>query len=272
MKRFKTILIIGIAFVSWNQMTHAQSADPEISNRCSDAGDVACCEQYNGAIEAVESDWEASLNILTGQERPASEMVDDAYENLRTYNCWLEYICRSVQYSGYAPIESGVAGLTSVHLGEVPGCQDAEDITLGTDYASFVDKMQKVPLLATNNTRINYFPACQAGVSNNESAVNVVAVNTNFEACKATIERKFGCDPSADDFEACANGLNQSTAIAVMETALKTSHAEQKASALENKLASIVTKMHAMETHLTYVYNFLSQLDQRLYCVAKKCT
>jgi len=207
-------------------------------------------------------------------------MVDEAYENLRTYNCWLEYICRAVQYSGYAPMESTLGtGLQKKHVGVVPGCQKPKNLNFESEYSEFVEAMKKVPLVGTAiqgsenyylNNKLNFFPRCMSDPNNNQSP-EIAQANANFQACKAIIELKFQCksDSDPEDLEKC---LTESSAIAKMENALKSSHADQKAGALERKLGLIVSKLNVMEEHVGYLSNFLVQLDSRFACYAKKCT
>ena len=273
---FTGLVLTGI-FVAQDK-TYSQDLDPAIAAQC---GKSACCTQYSQAIKAAEEDWQKNLQNLIDQEKPASEMVDDAYENLRTYNCWLEYICRSVQYSGFGPIENVGTGLTTAHIGQAPGCQAPDELKMEAHYSSFVDELKNEPAFGTSglnlsNDKINYFPSCMTD-KNNENPV-ITKVNDNFEGCKKIIESKFGCssDLPAEEFEACVQGAEGSeknwTSATLMETSLKKAHADQRATALEQKLGDIVGKLNTMDENVTYLSNFLSQLDQRLACLAFQCT
>src|SRR3989338_1174732 len=63
-------------------------------------GGLSVCKQvFINKMSEMRSAWEVNLETLTSQEKPASEMVDEAFEGVRTYRCWLEYLCRSVRYS-----------------------------------------------------------------------------------------------------------------------------------------------------------------------------
>ncbi len=283
-------VLIAIGVFSWSQMS--RSAIPDASNskyaeKCSAklssaAGDFieynSCCLDYNTAIDAVETDWQSNLINLVDQEKPASEMVGEAYENVRTYNCWLEYICRAVQYSGYAPIESSLGtGLTSEQIGVVPGCQKPENLNFESEYGAFVESMKEVPILGVGiqanenyyvNTKMNFFPRCMSDANNNNNP-QISLANANFQGCKLAIEEKFGCSEEEDNLKECLTG---SKAMAVMNRALKESNAKQKAGALESKLSTIVNKLNAMEEHVGYFSNFLEQLDSRFACYAKKCS
>ncbi len=280
------MIIATIGALSTEDKTYSQDLDPIVASQCEKSSKKECCLQYNEAIESTEQDWKDNLQTLVDQQKPASEMVDEAYENLRTYNCWLEYICRSVQYSGYAPIESVLGtAITSKHVGQAPGCQKPEDIKLETHYGSFAEKLNSVPILGSTiakkenlymKDKINYFPACMTDEKNNTTP-NFVQMSNNFEGCKSAIEAKFGCsgDLPPDQFEACVNGdenAPSSTSVTIMETALKKANADQRASALEQKIGDLATKLHGMESQVTYLSNYLTQLDQRLACVIRRCT
>lgn len=292
-----SILLVTLSLSLWlgAKVTQSNSTKPEeskfadacatttSSNTGTEKTYNKCCIDYNEAIDAVEQDWEDNLQKLIDQQKPASQMVDEAYENLRTYDCWLEYVCRAVEYSGYAPIQSAYGtGLTSAHLGRAPGCQLPEDLKMESNYNEFTQGMKQVPLLgsaivAKDNlyvqNKINFFPSCMSDPINNQSP-NVSVANTNFQACKVTIEEKFGCNKEEiisdpEQFKKC---MESSNAIVKMETAIKSSAADQKASTLQRKLSTIVNKLNAMEEHVGYLSNFLKQLDLRLDCIASQCT
>ncbi len=241
-----------------------------------------CCIDYNEALDAVKRDWQENLQQLVKQEKAASEMVADGYESLRTYNCWVEYICRAVQYSGHAPIESVIGtGLKSEHLGTVPGCQNLEDLRMESEYNQLMQTLKDVPIVgvpiekveqAFIDNKINYFPRCQTGgqtdngYKNNRNP-NLIAAKSNYDSCKRAVEVNFGC-PADIDEELCPEFSN---AFVTLETVLKKANADQKSDALERKLGTIIPKMHVMEEHVTYLSNFLTQLDMRFSCYAAKC-
>lgn len=262
-------LCVGYGVLSWDIVTHSQPPDPETS-QFSDRCDTACCIDYNEALEAVKLDWQKNLNALVDQEKAASEMVEDGYESLRTYNCWVEYICRAVQFSGHAPIESALGtGLKEEHLGTVPGCQSPDNLRMESEYNQFVKDLKEVPLVGLPVTageaivdafgdimienKINFFPRCQTSGSNNRSP-DIAKVKAQYDNCKREIE------------------VESTNAFVFLETILKKTHGNQKAAALENKLGTIVTKLHGMEAHVGYLSNFLEQLDSRFSCYAGKCS
>lgn len=283
------MLCIGYGALSMDLVTHSQTPGPEeskfasvCSNNSSGTGGEnttydMCCIDYNEALDAVKKDWQESLKSLIDQQKPASDMVDEGYESLRTYNCWAEYVCRAVQYSGHAPVESALGtGLTSTHLGVVPGCQQPEDLKMEKEYNSFSQTMKEIPILgvlpnvvdkAFVQNKINYFPRCQTDNNNNRNP-NINVISSRYSACKRALELNFGC-PSGVDPSLCTDS---STAFVTLETVLRKTHADQKAAALEKSLGPLVSKMHTMETHVGYLSNFLKQLDLRFSCYAGKCT
>lgn len=279
-----TAVVIGLSLgLGFKNKTYSQEAPSAALQACGTQN--ACCTQYTKAIEAADRDWQVNLQGLVDQEKPASEMVDEAYQNLRTYNCWLEYICRAVQYSGYAPVESALGtGLTSTHLGQVPGCQKPQDLKMKKFYASFTEELKKEPLFGSSQInkeklyqkdKVNFFPGCMTDSQNNNEKPDVTQLNNNFQGCKLAIESKFGCssDLASEDFQACLEGkTGNPTSLVILDTTLKSAHAEQRAMALENKLGDIVARLQATQEQVSYLSNFLTQLDQRLACLALQCS
>ncbi|MBU0705724.1 hypothetical protein KJ657_02410 [Patescibacteria group bacterium] len=273
MKKFHLTIVAATLCVlygvlSWDIVTHSEPPGPEDSQFAEICKGTTtsntCCIDYNEAMEAVKRDWQANLQQLVDQEIPASEMVEDGYENLRTYNCWLEYICRAVQYSGHAPIESSIGtGLTSEHLGVVPGCQKADNLRMESEYNKFLNTLGKDTI--TEN-KINFFPRCMTDSNDNRSP-NISAAKSNYDGCKRALELNFGCPADVDE-ALCPEFSN---AFVTLENVLKKANADQKASALERKLGTILPKMHEMEMHVGYLDNFLQQLDSRFSCYAAKC-
>ena len=295
------ILCVGYGVLSWTMVTYSQDSEPETSeyeqfcntislsnNAAPEKVDNMCCIDYNEALGAITKDWQANLKKIADQQRPASDMVEDAYESLRTYNCWMEYICGAVQYSGYAPIESALGtGLTKEHLGTVPGCQAPEDLRMENDYNHFVQSLKDVPILGvpievggqvadgvtdtfedfTTENSINYFPRCMTDPLFDNTNPDIDQARLNYDACKRAVELYFGC-PDDIDQAFCPESSN---AFVTLEDELKRSHADQKARALESKLGTIASKMSAMEEHVNYMSNFLAQLNSRFKCYISQC-
>ncbi len=228
------ILCVGYGVLSWDIVTHSEPPGPEDSpyaSICSKRTDYdsaapetnydKCCIDYYTALEAVKQDWLANLIKITNQERPASDMVEDAYESLRTYNCWAEYICKAVFYSSYAPADSSIGtGLKEEHIGTVPGCQDPDNLRMEHEYNQFLHSLKDEPLLGVPadmvdqaygftdimfenilaENKINYFPRCQTGneLLNNEYP-SLEDSNANYEGCKLALELQFGCPDDTDN-------------------------------------------------------------------------
>lgn len=302
-KTFITItaimLCVGYGVLSWDLVTHSEPPGPEdspfandcIEPRSSDLDATAydkCCIDYSEALAAAKRDWQFNLQQIASQERPASDMVEDAYENLRTYNCWVEYICRAVQYSGHAPVESALGtGLKAVHIGQVPGCEIPDNLRMESEYNQFVQDLKDVPILGYMvekagggyeaieyefesimvENKINYFPRCQTDDAHNNRSPDIAKVKAQYDACKKVLAYEFQCSEYTDP-ELC---IAESRAFATLDKVLKERAADQKASALERKLGTIVSKLHTMESHVGYLDNFLTQLDQRFKCYAAKC-
>lgn len=282
------VLCVSYGVLSMDIVTHSQGPGPESSKfatACSTGGDGngdsktydMCCIGYNEAMDAVKRDWQDTLQKLVDQQKPASDMVEEGYESLRTYNCWAEYVCRAVKYSGYAPIESALGtGLRSEQLGVVPGCQKPEDLKMEKEYNSFVKTLKEIPVVgvlpkvidqAMVENKIDYLPQCQTDSHNNQNP-KIELASDRYTACKTALEVNFGC-PATVDESLC---MDSSTAFATLENVLRKRHADQKASALERKLGRIVPKLQAMEEHVGYLSNFLQQLNSRFECYAGKCT
>lgn len=279
------LISLGYGVLSWNIITYSEVPGPEDSafagicsvitnpdNTVSQTTYDMCCIDYNEALDAARRDWQTTLRTIADQEKPASEMVKDAYESLRTYNCWMEYICGAVQYSGYAPVESAFGtGLKEAHLGRVPGCQSPDNLRMEREYNQLMLSMREIPIAGVlsvdiTENKINYFPRCMTDPNNNRNP-NILQAQLNYEGCKRALELHFGC-PDWIDEVFCPEFSN---AFVTLESTLKKSHADQKASALERKLADIVGKMSGMQEHVAYLSNFLTQLENRFACYAPKC-
>jgi len=262
--------------LSYGILAHSQDADPKDKTTCS--------EDFNAGMNAVKRDWDVSLQALIDQEIPASEMVADAYESMRTYNCWLGYICRAVEYSGHASLESISSkedeiyfGLRSEHIGTLPGCQAPEAMKMGKEWDSFVNQMKKTPIVGITiepvenyyaSGKMNYFPSCMTDPKHKNANPQVSEIARNFRECKQALELRFNCKVG-DEEPSCTE---KSNAFVKIDNILKKAHGDQKARALEGKLGTIVPKLQTMEVHVGYLSSFLQKLNTRLACFAPKCT
>lgn len=199
---------------------------------------TSCSQSWEVIIKSQQDDWYKNLKLLTEQEKPASEMVDEAFESMRTYKCWTEYTCKAVAYSTvYGPEATAKTGITSNHLdamqyfgGAVPTCADPEDLGL----------------------EINYIPLCELeNPSNSELAI---ALSDRYKSCK----------------EYSAN--EELLAMTKLQVVIKDAGANQNADAVSNKMSSILNKMPAMEMNMEYVGKGLRQVDTELNCYIKDCT
>ena len=250
-----------------------------------------CCITYRTAMRHVKESWSENLKTLLDQEKPASEMVDEAFENMRSYHCWMEYICRAVQYSAWADPETVYnTGITSKHIGTIPGCQAPEEMGKLSRWDPFIDWMKEnwdilehtvyphglddeavaelnmeFPNGFFNPTGLPFFPQCMTDITNKNAHPVLTDVNARYNTCISIIEEQFGC---TEDDEDCQSG---ETAFVMVETALKKNNADQKTRVLESKLHSILTKMIGMEQHAKYINTQIQQLDSLYECYPPKC-
>lgn len=271
----KIILIIGfvLSVTTWQLTTHSQEAQP--SKHAKKCENGQCCVAYSEGMDALEADWSKNLKTLLDQERATSSMVDEAFESLRTYRCWAEYLCSSVLYSGLNSVENlrlvdgTFSSLTSDHIPQIPGCQDPEDIDLEDSWRTYIDLLKDIPILSeiTNafyNDKFSYLPQC-TNSPNDPSGPAKAA--TNYTSCLDEVESRFVCDDE-DSISECAS---KNLALVQITTALQKNSANQKGAALENKLLSILGKMQSMENHVAYLKVKLGILDQRYACSPPNC-
>lgn len=233
---------------------------------------ITCKQSYIDTIFVFEKAWEDNLQSLLDQEKPTSKKVDEAFENMRSYRCMLEYTCRAVQYSGTGhPNSAEEKGLTSAHIGKIAGCQAPEDIGLPNEFEVF---MKNVLTLGYNQNQIQYnkFPFMEQcapiDVKRGSNAGLNLSIN-NFNECMTYVDAKFACK---NNIESPKNCTDESIAFVKLETALKKDNAKQKTNAFENKLNTIVTKMLNMEAHVGYLQSKLRQLDNRYMCFPNNCS
>ncbi|MCK5606257.1 hypothetical protein KAR91_30435, partial [Candidatus Pacearchaeota archaeon] len=121
------IAIIGV--MQWNPKTYSQSNLPYPEP-------VDCGQSTSNEMALMKAGWNTNLQSLLNQEKPASEMVEEAYEGARTYRCWLNYLCETVLFSGGAPPEvmkkegGGDIEITREHVDPLPGCLPTGDIEI----------------------------------------------------------------------------------------------------------------------------------------------
>lgn len=234
-----------------------------------ECGTDECCNAYHEGMEALEQDWSQNLSTLIDQEKPASQMVEESFENLRTYNCWLEYLCQAVLYSGVAEAESvRGTGITSSHIQVLPGCQAPESLTFENTWQQFSQNLDKNTNLGEGiikPNRLNFIPQCQTSGDKNRNPL-IYEAERNYQGCLNTLEQKLGCP--ADNPNCGAESSN----FAALEGALKAANADQKARTLETKLNQIVSGMSLMHQNAEELKTRLNALEQRYDCRPGKCS
>jgi len=260
MKKF-FIPIIGlvtilISLLAWNELTLSVS-DVPYPNPGAKENPSACVQVVANEMTLMRNGWQENLDTMLDQEKPTSEIVDEAFEGLRTYRCWLDYLCEAVLFSGNAdplvminqttkePLQ-----LTSEHVDKLPGCVAPETITIP-------------------GTNLHYLDQCNAQGSD----LAITLANKNYEACRRLVNMDFS--ELEDSGSLTTNQLetfkNNSKAFIGLERALKVNNGEKKNRALQNKLTSILEKMLAMEGHMDLLKQHLFRLDAMLPCLATEC-
>ncbi len=252
------ILTIIISMTLWQSQASSEDEKP-----------TSCVAAYKTGIEALEKDWNKSNQRMVDQEKPASQMVSEGFENLRTYNCWLKYTCESVLFSGIGDLYSTQGtGLTKKHIGKIPGCQAPEHLTFENEWEVFTEKLKGDDDLINaliQPDQLNVFPQCSSSGSANISDSYIPAQN-RYQACLDFIETKMGdCANNTDCNKKAVNFL-------VLENELQAAHGDQKARALESKLFNIVGKMNTMAEKTEGLKTQLNSLNMRYACSPGKCT
>jgi hypothetical protein len=251
-----TCVLLGGLLVSGSS-TQSASNLPYPEPVQGEEGLSACQKTMANQIYLMRSGYSQNLNTLLAQEKPTSDMVDEAFEGLRTYRCWLDYLCEAVLYSSNAdPDATKYSGgkLSTLEIDQVPGCAKPENI--------------QIP-----GTQIQYIPACSAsGQKNlvNENTINLA--QTNFADCHKLVEQDFADipqNPSKKDVNTF--GKDQSPAFIGLEKALKANSADQEVRPLRDKFESILLKMQGMENHMTFLKEQIESLDARIPCYCEKC-
>jgi len=288
------IIAICIGVFGW-QFKSLSQEDSKYAAKCTPENSEQpdrCCVAYHEAMGAVELAWSQNLDDMMDQEKPASEMVDEAFENLRTYQCWLEYICRAVEYSSYALPETAFgedhSQLTSAHLGVIPGCQKPEDLGIPDTWDSFVSFLEDdwnvlkglltaggvqevnvdFPASWFTSNSIPFFPQCMSNPENRNFRPDQEIARAYHTGCMALMDSKFACQAGSDDIKECTS---ESIAFVKLTNTLKRNHSDQKARALENKLSSIISKLITMDIHVTYLQAKFENLYKLYACFPSKC-
>ena len=200
-------------------------------------------------------------------------MVDDAFSDMRTYRCWLQYLCESVLVSGGYDylnadnneritnkfIEEESKGVPfGSHLTDVPGCVSGDKITIP-------------------GTKLKYMPYCATGAHATDRFGNA---ETNNLTCLNLIGLEFS-DINNPDLAKTEVGKassklketlhDQSSAFVGLVSALKKNSGDQMGVVLQSKLQSILTKLSDTEAHMTSLKENMERFDQKLACLAPTC-
>lgn len=217
----------------------------------------SCIQETANEMAIMKAGWMQNVESLMEQEKPASEMVDEAFESMRTYRCWLDYLCKMVLMSAHVPPEFINADpITREHVNPIHGCAKPQDILIP-------------------GTRLHFLSECKVTDKKTVSAGAFI----NYDKCKritnldfAPLKGKDGEPSDARDKTAIEQFKNQSSAFIALEGRLKQNSSDQKNSALQNKLGSIIIKMRSMESHATFLKEQINKFNQLLPCYASKCT
>lgn len=276
------IIAIAVGVLGWQLNSFSQQESP-YAQECNNA----CCIAYREAMGTVEKAWSSNMSDMMNQEKPASETVEEGFENLRTYQCWLEYICRAAQYSGYGTPESAQTGLTSKHLGIIPGCQAPEDMGIVNGWDNFLNFLKsdwavfenvfkgggvaeaKVKMPDTLFNALPFIPQCMTDPTNRNSEQKMQLAKDNYTQCIAFVDKQFGCEQSGKNIQECTS---ESIAFVKLENELRRNNARQKASIIENKILSILNKMQDMESHVSIMKEKLNSINSKSVCYPPSCS
>ena len=242
---------------------------------------------YKEALESMKDAWAENMTQALDQEKATSEKIDDVFEGYNTYKCWAEYLCRAVQFSEFGSPNTALTGLTKVHIGEIPGCQAPEDLGMPTAWSNFVNmlkadwqfivdsanagdanlKIEELDLGIFTPSALPFIPQCMAEKASLNEFVNMgdySRASGNYANCMEIFNSRFGCKEGED----CSS---PEIALVMVETALRENHADQKASVLENKLSSIIQKLHSTQLQTDYLKTNIIKLDKLYTCYPSKC-
>lgn len=251
------ILLLAFSLLGWGSGTHSASNLPYPEPVQGEEGLSACEKTVANQIYVMRAAYNGNLSKLLTQEKPTSKKVDEGFEALRTYRCWLDYVCEAVLYSANADpkdTNNGANKLVTGQIESIPGCAKPENI--------------EIP-----GTQIQYLPACT--VSGGVNAVDNRAVEEaykNFTDCQSLVQQDFAdIPPNPSKKEVSTFGMDQSPAYIGLEKALKADSAEQQVRPLRDKFQSILLKMQGMEDHMTFLKEQVQTLDTRMTCYCPIC-
>jgi hypothetical protein len=246
-------LLVLACVMGWRASTYSAADLPYSDPDTPQDGITTCRMNVANQIYLMRQAWKKNLALLMDTQKACSEKVDESFEGLRTYRCWLDYECEAVLYSGNADPaatqDSGGAyrALRKSEIAPIPGCADPENI--------------QIPDL-----KIQYIPACKAGREN-----TLQQTQANFSDCQAMVQQDFADipeNPSKKDVDTLNKG---STAYIMLQKSLNACSADQEIRPLRDKFESILTKLRGMEGHMTTLKEQLDSLDARMSCFCANC-
>lgn len=289
------VTIILIAPISWKAVTFSQAnlPYPEIKPDSSPNGVSACTQSVANEITIMRNDWITNLKDNLDQEKPTSELVDGAFDSLRTYRCWLDYLCEAVYISSVAKKPGDVTQTedpTTTQLNdqivfsilEKAGCADAENVEIpGTEIkfmpyciAGNVDEtLSNVTKNYSNCRQLIGFEFGEVASNSQDSRLSKKEMNESLQgrAPRALAAESAGIGSGTLSQKEIDRVKKRSTAFVLLERTLRTKAAEKKSVAMQNKLSSILTKMNSMEAHVDLFKQYLNTFDLKLPCYAENC-
>lgn len=247
------ISVVLVGLISWSGKLHSQTnlpypqivPQPKLS---------ACVQSVANEMALMRDAWDQNLRDMLDQENACSEMVDDAFESMRTYRCWSDYLCETVLFSARADPEAMEGKpITSEHIASLPGCVKPENVEIPGTSLKFLEHCR------IYGHEHDWFNIAQA----------------NYEQCRRLVNYDFSVLPDPDKGSKSSKTIetfkNQSTAFIAVERELKACNGRKKTSALTNKLSSIIEKMLAMEDHMELLKANMFKFDSLWPCPAAKC-
>lgn len=251
----KKFLIIGLLVTFTLSGSVYVYTRPSISATDLRYPDPASCQQsWLNEMDLMQTAWSNHLEQLTDEEQPTSELVGDAFESLRTYQCWLQYLCHTVRISGiYSPREAASLQLKS-GIPTIPGCAPLRDI--------------EIP-----GVTLSYMPRCTAQEGKTPEDISTL----NYNACREDYLRQF-----ADTKEAKESGetgkpegpegvYNKSVAFIALESVLRQNAYHKKSMIMTKKLNGILEQMHSLEISVVLMGDLMKQLSTKITCFPNKC-
>lgn len=243
------IVIIAAGIISWKMNTYSASGKPYSKPQ-------SCLEATANEIYLMRAGWNQILKTITDREKPRSEIVDEAYESMSTYRCWLDYLCETVLLSGNLNAKAVAAGLVKKNdIKTIFGCVAPENIKIPT-------------------TKLQYIPECK--VSSSVAGTMLLQEATqNYQTCRQMVALEFADKVTDKTTQSISKYMetikNTSSAYIGLETLLKSSSAAQKNRVLQKKLSDILTGLNAMESHMDYMVQFMNRFDSLMPCTIGKC-